>query len=136
VIELANRPGSAGQGETYDVHPYVIFFKNFAMVHQPLVRARALSAARARRALHVMTMNGMQVLPWVDALKWPQALRIGVTFTQSDERVRIVAPPPPGSGVGAATTFEPLLPTAGPTRVRQQELASNTLHQHVEATQS
>jgi hypothetical protein len=39
-IELAKRPLSPGESvaEKYDVHPYVIFFKNFTMVHRPMVR--------------------------------------------------------------------------------------------------
>jgi hypothetical protein len=63
--------------------------------------------------------NAMQVFPWVDGLKWPQALLVGVTFTKTNEHVRIVAPsrPPRGSDVGAGETTlsecKPLLlPTA------------------------
>jgi hypothetical protein len=52
-----------------------------------------------------------QVLPWVDVRQWPQALRIGVTFTKAGEHVRIVQPPPPPLSGQSAITFQPLLPT-------------------------
>jgi hypothetical protein len=79
----------------------------------------------------MMVMMMIQVLPWVDALKWPQALRIGVTFTQGNEHVRIIAPAPSGATTATTTTstFKPLLPTAcgSPSATRQDDaLANNT----------
>jgi hypothetical protein len=44
--------------EKYEVHPYAIFFKNFTMVHRPMVRtpsenfARALTHARTHTHTH------------------------------------------------------------------------------------
>jgi hypothetical protein len=37
-MELKNRFAvEVGVEENYNVHPYAIFFKNFTMVHQPMV---------------------------------------------------------------------------------------------------
>lgn len=53
----------------HDVHPYVIFYKNFNMVYQPLVFPQVAGASA-----------------------WP--LRICPFFTAKDESVQIIAPPP------------------------------------------
>lgn len=53
----------------HDVHPYVIFYKNFNMVYQPLVFPHVAGASA-----------------------WP--LRICAFFTAKDESVQIIAPPP------------------------------------------
>ncbi|ELR20590.1 uncharacterized protein ACA1_052820 [Acanthamoeba castellanii str. Neff] len=57
---------------SHNVHPYVIFFKNFRMVHHPLV------------------------FPYMDVSESP--LRVGVCFTDAGENVRIVAPLSAGEG--------------------------------------
>jgi hypothetical protein len=47
-MEQKNRFGlEESVEEKYEVHPYAIFFKNFTMVHQPMVRTPSANFARS-----------------------------------------------------------------------------------------
>jgi hypothetical protein len=48
VIELEDRRfGFDATEDKFDVHPYVIFFKNFTMVYRPFVRLPSLHTSPA-----------------------------------------------------------------------------------------